>query len=212
MTGHPTVRTPCHMPMSFLQSRTFTSVSPKREMTKHLMQISQLQVFQKGFWDTRYESRCDLHKHQFLTFAVVTGLRQGLTVSQHGDLRHSNSHHCPLLTGFVLETEKHRIHAFQQSYNVKILINYFKAFEPTSMYAVSVLAVGMWGCQSLDGLVRYLVSVTTHFILGHPGKHQHHKHAKRYQLIKTKAISSLAWLHWHDSPWIFSERPQTETG
>lgn len=37
------------------------------------------------------------------------------------------------------------------------------------MYAGSVLAVGTCGCQSLEGLVRYLESVTTHFRRGQPG-------------------------------------------
>lgn len=36
------------------------------------------------------------------------------------------------------------------------------------MYAGSVLAVGMCGCQSLEGLVRYFESVTTHFSRGQP--------------------------------------------
>ncbi len=38
----------------------------------------------------------------------------------------------------------------------------------TSMYAGSVLAVGMCGCQSLEGFVRYFESVTTHFSRGQP--------------------------------------------
>lgn len=38
----------------------------------------------------------------------------------------------------------------------------------TSMYAGSVPAGEMWGCQSLGGLERYLESVTTHLSRGQP--------------------------------------------
>lgn len=41
-------------------------------------------------------------KHSARTFTVVTGLGQGLTVGEHRDLWHSNSHHCSLLSRFVL--------------------------------------------------------------------------------------------------------------
>lgn len=38
----------------------------------------------------------------------------------------------------------------------------------TSMYAGSVPAGEMWGCQSLGGFERYLESVTTHLSRGQP--------------------------------------------
>ena len=48
-----------------------------------------------------------------------------------------------------------------------------KSSSVTSIYAGSVLAVGMCGCQSLEGLVRYFESVTTHFNRGQPIRERH---------------------------------------
>lgn len=44
-----------------------------------------------------------------LTLAVVTGLRQRLTVGQHGDFGHSHAHHGALFTGLVLSGWKQHI-------------------------------------------------------------------------------------------------------
>lgn len=60
----------------------------------------------------------------------------------------------------------------------------------TSIYDGSVLAVGMCGCQSLEGLVRYFVSVTTHFSRGQPVREKKAS-MKSSEMIQIKTHSTF---------------------
>lgn len=90
-----TERTPCHRPMSFLKSRTFTKVSPlKWRKTKWRLRT----MCKKKPSDNRWRrSGCSL------TLAVVAGLGQCLAVGQHGYFRHGHADHCALFTRLVLK-------------------------------------------------------------------------------------------------------------
>lgn len=74
---------------------------------------------------TPTEGRSVMKLQVSLTFTVVAGLSQGLTVGQHGHFRHSHTHHRALLTGLVLyrtETEIISSNVFFQSCIFYILV------------------------------------------------------------------------------------------
>lgn len=118
-----------------------------------------------------------------LTLTIVAGLRQGLAVGQHGHFRHGHAHHGAFFVSLVLNTEERDeetqsfLHGkswfdWKKKTSVAVVHGTLHSFL-TSIYAGSVLAVGMCGCQSLEGLVRYLESVTTHFRRGQPTGERH---------------------------------------
>lgn len=73
---------------------------PKFICNSLCIKLKYLTLTHKESW--RERDRTDYVKRRALTFTVVAGLGQGLAMGQHGDLGHSDSHHCPLLTRFVL--------------------------------------------------------------------------------------------------------------
>lgn len=193
-----TVRTPCHRPISFLKSRTFTKVSPKVKKDRSVFRLITAVLMKKPSDDRWWR-----HSGSLLTLTVVAGLGQCLTVGQHGYFRHSHTHYCAIFTRLVLNREqtpdrhiKSQHLTFQTTSgrnNTQVLMfpnqvlfllcakqqpviqdSLMKSSNcSTSMYAGSVLAVGMCGCQSLEGLVRYFESVTTHLSRGQPIREKH---------------------------------------
>lgn len=51
--------------------------------------------------ETKYDQRSKLRF--LLTFSVATGLREGMTVSQHGWMGHCDSHGASFFAGFILD-------------------------------------------------------------------------------------------------------------
>lgn len=51
--------------------------------------------------ETKYDQKSKLRF--LLTFSVATGLREGMTVSQHGWMGHCDSHGASFFAGFILD-------------------------------------------------------------------------------------------------------------
>lgn len=54
--------------------------------------------------ETKYDQKSKLRF--LLTFSVATGLREGMTVSQHGWMGHCDSHGASFFAGFILDIRR----------------------------------------------------------------------------------------------------------